>query len=33
MAASFVLRRFAGIFHLHRLRGFFDERSQAQVGD
>ena len=26
MAASFVLRRFAGMFHQHRLRGFFDER-------
>ena len=25
-AASFVLRRFAGMFHQHRLRGFFDER-------
>ena len=26
MAASFVLRPFAGMFHQHRLRGFFDER-------
>src|ERR1700685_279157 len=26
MARSFVLRRFAGMFQLHRLRGSFDER-------